>query len=101
MDRRIGLAAARCIAGIGWRSALRRRRGVAVSIATHGATAVHRAAADETSSAGIHLDVAPCGFIAYLPGPSMLFPGAALLQTADVACARGGSAIVADAFTIQ
>ncbi|MBB96385.1 MAG: urease accessory protein ureD [Rhodobacteraceae bacterium] len=73
----------------------------AAHVATQGATSVHRAGPGLGSVERIELQVAPEGYLEFLPDPRILFPGAALTQRLDLSLAEGGAAIVSDSFTLH
>ena len=76
-------------------------RDAAVHIKTQAATAVYRAPPGLVTHEAVSLRVAEGGMLQYLPEPRILFPDAALIQTIDLDCAPGGTAIVSDAFTVH
>lgn len=76
-------------------------RDAAVHIKTQAATAVYRAPPGLVTHEAVSLRVAEGGLLQYLPEPRILFPVAALIQTIDLDCAPGGTAIVSDAFTVH
>lgn len=75
--------------------------GAAVHIATPGATSVHRAYHGHAALEQLEMAVAPGGHFEYLPEARILFPDAALDSVFDIKVAFGGTALVADAFTLH
>ncbi|MDN3279363.1 urease accessory protein UreD [Frankia sp. RB7] len=75
--------------------------GTAVSLTNQGATSVHRAAPAAGATETISLHVAGGASLEYLLEPRILFPDAALCQSVDLDCAKDGSALVVDAFTMH
>lgn len=75
--------------------------GAAAHCTTQGASPIHRADPGDTTREAIHIQVASGGYFEHWPEARILFPDAALDQTIDVDCERGGAALVGDAFTVH
>ena len=71
----------------------------AAHVTTQGAQAVHAAAGGLVAEEATALEVAAGGYLEYLPEARVLFPGADLISSVDVDCAREGVVLVGDAFT--
>lgn len=70
----------------------------AVHLTNQGATAIHRAHDGKTAQDHVDIEVGNRGFLEYLPEPRILFPDAALVQSTNINCAKGATAILSDAF---
>ena len=75
--------------------------GAAAHCTTQGASPIHRADPGATTRDAVDIHVAPGGYFEHWPEARILFPDAALDQTIDVDCDRGGAALVGDAFTVH
>lgn len=73
----------------------------AAHVTTQGATSIHRANHGDGAMERLDIVVGRGGYLEYLPEARILFPDAALESAIDIEVEGGGTALVADAFTLH